>query len=343
MFRLILFLSALTALSAQASSFIPAASITLPKLNSQVSDPRNIRNCTIATSVGSSALTITLKDAAGSTPTALSPCRISFRNATAATGTYSSVDITAATSVVISSGSTLGCVSAVACSVYVYAINNAGTVVLAAGEPLLDAGSVQSSTAEGGAGAADSNQLIYSTAAQSSKAVRLLARLTVTEATAGTWASNVTEISDVPFEIKTPSASYSSTAGNSFSSGIDTTLSFSTKAWDTHGAYSSGSGTYTCPETGKFQAHGKITFVAFNSAGNNGWCQVLKNGSTYKIGPITEYAYSGSVVYSQEVTAVVDCTAGDTIAVQCRNGTVGTQTLSTTAGTNYVEFFKVSN
>lgn len=65
-------------------------------------------NGTLACSVGSSALTIAIKDRNGSDPSATSPVVVFFRNATAATGTYTEMSITAATSLVISSGSTMG-------------------------------------------------------------------------------------------------------------------------------------------------------------------------------------------------------------------------------------------
>jgi hypothetical protein len=144
---------------------------------------------------------VALKDGAGSDPTGPSPCKISFRNATITTGTFTQVSTSAATSVVASSGSTLGCTSAVACVIYVYAINNAGTVELGLIDGILiDEGTVYSSTTEGGAGAADAFGTLYSSTGRTSKAVRLLGRITITEGTAGTWASNSSEISNVPLK-----------------------------------------------------------------------------------------------------------------------------------------------
>lgn len=153
-------------------------------------------NYSLAASVGSSALTIALKGADGNDPSSTNKVSIDFRNATAATGTPSFGASTAATSVVISSGSTLGHTSAVAEYIYVYAINNAGTIELAASSsPIWDEGSVLTTTAEGGAGAADSRTAIYSTTARSNVGAKLIGRLKSTQATAGTWASSITEIS----------------------------------------------------------------------------------------------------------------------------------------------------
>lgn len=159
-----------------------------------------ISNCSIAASVGSSAITVALKDSSGSDPSGGSPCKIGFRSATAATGTYSQVSTTAAVSVVISNGSSLGCTVSASCSLYVYAINNAGTVVLGViSQKQVDEGTVQSSTAEGGSGGADSAGVMYTTSAQTGKAARLIGRVTITPAASFAWSSSPSEVSNVPF------------------------------------------------------------------------------------------------------------------------------------------------
>lgn len=160
-----------------------------------------ISNLGLSASVTANALTIALKQADGTDPSSgASAVKIGFRNSTATTGQYSQVSATGATSLVISSGSTLGHVSGATEYIYVYAINNSGTIELAASTGLLiDNGSVVTTTAEGGAGAADSRSTIYSTTARTGVAVRLIGRIKISEATAGTWATNPTEISLIPF------------------------------------------------------------------------------------------------------------------------------------------------
>ena len=94
---------------------------------------------------------------------------------------------------VISSGSTLGTVSAQQSRIVVIALNNAGTLELAAvnisGGNQLDETNLISTTAEGGAGAADSANVIYSTTARTSLAYRVIGYIESTQATAGTWAT----------------------------------------------------------------------------------------------------------------------------------------------------------
>lgn len=136
----------------------------------------------IVASVGSNALTVTLN------PTALD-----FRSATLTTGTPVTRTVPTAISLTVSSGSTLGTVNAVQSDLYILAIDNAGTVELAivnasGGNDLSETG-VISTTAEGGAGAADSASVIYSTTARTNVAYRVVGLVRSTQATAGTWAT----------------------------------------------------------------------------------------------------------------------------------------------------------
>lgn len=166
------------------------------------------RNLGLTASVGSSALTITLTDALGNTPNGGSPVLIPFRNATIATGTPVWRAVTGSTTLVISSGSTLGTASSsVPFRVWVVAFDDAGTIRLGAFQtvtggatptafaPLAES-SVASSTAEGGAGGADSPAVFYTGTAVSSKAYRIIAYMDWSSglATAGTWASGPTTI-----------------------------------------------------------------------------------------------------------------------------------------------------
>ena len=118
-----------------------------PKTNSSI--PKNLG---IGFSVGGNALTIGLKDAGGSDPSVTSPVTIPFRSATLANGTQFDGVVTAALSVTVSSGSTVGSSSGVPQDIFVYALNNAGTVELAFSGADYGNSFIGSSTAEGGAG-----------------------------------------------------------------------------------------------------------------------------------------------------------------------------------------------
>lgn len=135
----------------------------------------------ISASVAANAMTISA-----------SALSLDFRSATLGSGTVAAVTGTPA-NLVISSGSTLGTVNAVQSRIAVLALNNAGTIELAAvniagGNDLSETGLI-TTVAEGGAGAADSANVIYSTTARTSVAYRVIGYIQSTQATAGTWAT----------------------------------------------------------------------------------------------------------------------------------------------------------
>lgn len=173
-------------------------------------------NGSIAASVAANALTIALKDKTGADANGGSPVKIAFRNATAATGTYNYRSVTAALSVVIPASTTIGQVSAVAEFIYVYALDNAGTVELALSTTnIFDEWSVQNTSAISGG---SSRVTLYSTTARTGVPIRLIGRLKSNQSTAGTWASSATEISSI---INQPKAEYHEvkvTTGNGYGS-----------------------------------------------------------------------------------------------------------------------------
>lgn len=158
--------------------------------------PRLLTNVGLSVSMAGNAVTVALKGADGSDPSPSNIVEIGFRNATLTNGQSSKVQVTAATSAAISSTSTMGTVSGEASRIWVGAILVAGAVELAlfqsrSGTSIapINEGGLISTTAEGGAGAADSAQTWYSTTARASVPVTILGYFDSTQATAGTWAS----------------------------------------------------------------------------------------------------------------------------------------------------------
>lgn len=154
-------------------------------------ESNEISNVGLATSVATSALTIALKTKAGTNPSTTDVVRVAFRNVTLLTGDYSIVEITSAQSLVISSGSTLGQVDGQASRIWVYLLS---TGELAVSGKLFPENALVTTTAEGGAGGADSRTVMYSTTARTDVAVRLIGYIDNTQTTAGTWASAGTQI-----------------------------------------------------------------------------------------------------------------------------------------------------
>ena len=134
----------------------------------------------ITASVAASALTVTLN-----------PTILDFRASPLTSGTVTTIAVPAAISVTIPSTSTMGTVSAVQSRIVVIAINNAGTVELAAvnisGGSVLDETTLITTTAAAAAG--NSATAYYSTTARTGVAYRVVGYVESTQATAGTWAT----------------------------------------------------------------------------------------------------------------------------------------------------------
>lgn len=129
----------------------------------------DIINGTIVESNASNAVTFSLKTLAGNDPSSTDPVLICFRNATTTTGNYVYRTVTAATSLTISSGSTLGASNGVAFKVHLVLFDDAGTIRIGAINlesatsiyALSQTPMIASSTADGGGGFADSAQVFY--------------------------------------------------------------------------------------------------------------------------------------------------------------------------------------
>jgi len=140
----------------------------------------------VTASIGDNALTLTLN-----------PCILDFRDATIGSGTVNTRTVSAAISTTISSGSTGGTVSATPARIWIAAIDFGGTVELAWINTQLGNGQIApvnesmliTTIAEGGAGAADSAGIWYSTTARSNVPFVLVGYAECTEAPAGTWAT----------------------------------------------------------------------------------------------------------------------------------------------------------
>lgn len=152
-----------------------------------------VLNASCAASVGSSALTISLKTRSGADPSSTSPVTIPFRSSTLTSGVTTTRQVTGALSQVVASGSTLGHTSGAEWPIYVYAIDNAGTVELAYSSSPVDERYLQTTVDEAGNG--DSVASFYSSEVRSNVAVKLLCVMKSTQTTAGTWAAVPTAIS----------------------------------------------------------------------------------------------------------------------------------------------------
>lgn len=161
----------------------------------------NIVNGKVVESHTGNAVTIAIKTLAGTDPTASDPVYVRVADQA---GAYTWMTLTAATSIVLSSGSSAGSTNGAALKLWLLAINDAGTFRLglvncAVGAltvlPLNPSGLI-SSTAEGGAGAADAWATVYTGTAVTNKPYTPLAYLEWQSGltTAGNWDASPTII-----------------------------------------------------------------------------------------------------------------------------------------------------
>lgn len=152
----------------------------------------------LAWTVAANALTIAVKTWTGNDPSAAEPVFVPVRNSAAGTGTITYRKLTAALSLVISSGSAMGFTNNVAGRLWAVVFDDAGTLRLGAINCLsgtniypLTAWAIASSTAEGGVGGADSAQVFYTGVAVAAKPYTVLGYATweTALAAAGTWSA----------------------------------------------------------------------------------------------------------------------------------------------------------
>jgi len=150
----------------------------------------------IAASVASNALTVALKTSAGANATSTTGIEVSFRNSTAATGTRTAVSTTGAVSVVVPQGATLGFANSASDFIYVYGINNSGTLEIGLSGSVKDDNTLQTSVAL--SSTSDLDGTLYSTTVRTTVPIRYLGRIKVqTGSTAGDWSVAPSEISSV--------------------------------------------------------------------------------------------------------------------------------------------------
>ena len=151
---------------------------------------RAINNAYLRVDVAANTITFNLMDSVQSaSPSSDDFVRSVFRSSTITSGLVNPVTISSATQLVVSNGSTLGQVSTKPWCIWVYLVFDSGTSTTQIGVSgtLYTENQLITTTAEGGAGGADSVSLLYTTTARTNATIRVIGKVTNTQATAGTW------------------------------------------------------------------------------------------------------------------------------------------------------------
>lgn len=290
-------------------------------------------NVGLAATVAANALTIALKGADGNNPSATNPVSIAFRNATLATGTPVVRTVTGALSTVISSGSTAGHNSNINGHLYVYAIDNAGTVELAWSSAFFGQSGRISTTAEGGAGAADSGTVMYSTTARTNVAFTLIARMIDLQTAAGTWASAPSEIQLLPVDRYPVGFSVYRGTNQTMTNSTVVTVQFATEVFDIGDFYDAVTNTRFQPPPGKYLLGAVVNITATGDQNRFG-VFIYKNGSV--LHTLSDVYESGSVGDTIGGTCLVDANGTDYFDVRVFQSSGSDRTL---AGTQAAAYF----
>jgi len=305
-----------------------------------------IINCGIAASVAASALTVSIKTKAGSNASGADPVRIAFGDATITDGEFALVNLEAALSLTITSGSTLGQINGIEANIFVYAINNAGTIKLGVSRIKLDEGKVHTTVAEGGAGGADSSSSLYSDAVYSNIRIRLIGKIVNTQATAGTWATAPSAIILNPIVSDFIGCAYKTDAGQAINNNSVTTIVFEDRIYDTHGMMNTSTGIATIKDPGKYLiiALGCVEGITTWSAGERASGYLVKNSATYlkRNGHYIEATIGSTIIVAAgEMSCVVDLALNDTVEYQMLQNSGGNTTIYSDADFTQIHIIKV--
>ena len=235
----------------------------------------------VAASVASNALTASLKTSAGIDATSSTGVEVTFRNATAATGTRTSISIVSAIAVVVPQGATMGFANSETDYLYLYVLNNAGTVEIAISSSLFDENTLQSTTQI--SANADSKTVLYSSTARNNVAVRFVGRIKVaTGATAGDWSAAPTELSS--------------------SQNFHNIIGQDVQAYDADTAKTDVVQTYTASQIGEVTALTDASSIATDLALSNNFSVTLAGNRTLANPTNTVAGQSGSIFITQDGT-----------------------------------------
>ncbi len=280
-------------------------------------------NAGISASIASNILTVALKQADGSTnATAASPVYIPFRSATASTGSTTPIAVTGALSLTVGTTASLGLPTATSNTIYIYALNNAGTVELfASAHPFWDEGTVLATTST----TATSNQVMYGANVRANMPIRLLGSVKATWTSGVGW-SSLSKITAVP--LNKPTMQFVGTCTGQTPKGLGSATAFTlSSSVDPYNGFD-GTNTWTAPAAGTYCLIWNADQGTTSASTGNQLSQatILKGGTA----TITQIRRNESAVgftnFPTTASGLLSLVAGDTITVNIITnfGTPGT-------------------
>lgn len=125
-------------------------------------------------------------------------------------------------------------------------------------------------------------------------------------------------------------ATYTGTASTTGTHSAWNAVAYSTKSYDSHNAYNTSTGAYTCPVAGKYRITSSLAVTLTPSAALNFlYISIMKNvtnAATYQQGVSSINTSAGA--YAPQVSATISCNAGDALYIGIENGMNTTDSVS---------------
>ena len=143
--------------------------------------------------------------------------------------------------------------------------------------------------------------------------------------------------------VETVAARYN-TSTTTLTNNTQANMIYTTRDYDTHSAYSTSTGNYTVPVSGKYRVTGVITSQAFaaGAAADTFQALVVKNGTTFAQ-DVNSARVTTSVIQKANVNTSVNCLAGDTLAVQYFHNLGATPVMDTSGNDVYICIERIGN
>lgn len=132
---------------------------------------------------------------------------------------------------------------------------------------------------------------------------------------------------------------YTSASGQSFTNNVTTTFLPTTKDYDTHGAFNTGTGVFTCPVAGLYELQGTTRFNNTFAGGTRVIADINLNGGlkTRRVFNIT----GSHPNPAGHINDTIKCNAGDTLSFSVNQDGASPGTLTTTSTENYLVIKRV--
>lgn len=317
-----------------------------PAWENPVSSSYEIENLSISIQDSVNDLVINVKQSdAVTTPnsTGTGACKISFLGDLGTIygsggGSYNERLITSTLSIDVPSSAKLGINNTGGTSfIWLYAIDNAGTVELAISLTRFDEGFAQSTVAL--SGSSNNSSVLYSTTARTNVPIRLLARLRVTnsQVAGGSWFEAISEILYLPSssEKSTLYLKYTGTTGQTITN--NTNITFSGREFDSNGAWNGT--TFTAPSNGLYRITAYMDFASSSQAVGSVVSMQLAGSSTQRMA-LFVYQTTSTIDISLQGSTLLQVLAGNTVTLQIT--TSASLTLGIGAN-SYIEVERVSD